>query len=98
MTSTADFIAATTDTDLAARVRAAAQMAGVSNAEAWAAANLPAICMFATTAGPIVDAYAYARNVRDQYMAATPPPPGVNPGAVTDAMLIEAVAALRPIA
>lgn len=96
MTSTAAFIACTTDTDLIKRVQAAAQMAGVANGDQWALANLTAICLHQGTEGAIVDAYAYARDVRNAHVTATPPLPGVNPGAVTDAMLAEAVTALRP--
>jgi hypothetical protein len=96
VTSTASFIACTTDPDLVRRLQASAQMAGVPNADAWVLANLPALCLHAGPAGVIVDAYAYARDVRDQHVAATPPPPGVNPAAVTDAMLAESVDALRP--
>lgn len=94
MTSTAAFIACTSDADLIRRVQAVAQMAGVSNAESWATANLAAICLHAGAGGVIADSYAYALAVRDEHVAATPPPPGVNPAAVTDDMLNEAVNAL----
>lgn len=96
MTSTAAFIAATTDPDLIRRVQAAAQMAGVPNAPEWALANLARIMLHETSAGPVVDAYAYAHAVRDEHIAATPPPAGSNPAAVTDDMLAEAIEALRP--
>jgi len=92
--STHDFLAATTDPDLLRRAQATAAMAGVTNPDAWAAANIASICLHNDAA--VVDAYAYAASIREQHLAATPPPVGINPGAVTDEMLASAVEALRP--
>jgi len=92
--STTDFLAATSDPDLIARIQAAAQLAGVPNAAQWALAHLDALCLHDDAA--IISAYAYAAAVRREHIDATPAPAGSNPGAVTDAMLTAAVEALRP--
>jgi hypothetical protein len=97
MPSTSDFLAATTDPDLIRRIQAAAQIAGIANADQWAQANLVAVCLHDANGSTIVDVYAYASDVRRQYVAATPPPPGLNPGAVTDPQLTAAIEALRPV-
>lgn len=100
MATTTEFIAATSDGDLLRRAIAAAQIAGVANAQAWVEANFGKI--IAQTVSPagdpvqtVADVYAYALNVRNQAVAALPVPPGQNLGAVTDANLATAIASAQ---
>lgn len=92
MATTAEHIAARSDGDLLARTIAAAEMMGVPNATQWVQAHM-GILIGVEVSGEqtISDIYAYAMNVRNEQVAALPPLPGVNPGAVTDANLKDAI-------
>ena len=96
MTTLAEFTAAATDPDLRARLIAAAQEAGIPNAEYWVDANRGGLTR--ANVGDAGDAnatvasvYAYAWNV---YRETLPKPPGQNPGAVTDDHIRHAVGAV----
>lgn len=87
MTATlAQHIAARNDTDLLARVVAAAEQANVPNPQQWAEQHIGSI-VAAELAGDtsIADVHAYA-------VSQMPPRPGLNPAAVTDDQIREAVA------
>ena len=96
MATLAEFTAAATDPDLRARFIAAAQEAGIPNAEYWVEANRGNLTR-ASVGDPgdanatVASVYAYAYNV---YRETVPPKPGANPGAVTDDHIRHAVGAV----
>lgn len=96
MTTLAEFTAAATDPDLRDRFVAAAQEAGIPNAEYWVEANRGNLTRASVgdtgdTAATVASVYAYAWNV---YQETAPPKPGANPAAVTDDHIRHAVAAV----
>lgn len=96
MATLAEFTAAATDPDLRARFIAAAQEAGIPNAEYWVEANRGNLTRAnvgdaGDPAATVASVYAYAYNV---YRETVPPKPGANPGAVTDDHIRHAVAAV----
>ena len=96
MTTLAEFTAAATDPDLSARFIAAAQEAGIPNAEYWVDANRGGLTRASVgdagdEAATVASVYAYAYNV---YRQTAPPKPGANPSAVTDDHIRHAVAAV----
>ena len=96
MATTAQHIAARNDSDLLARLVAAAEMAGIPDAESKVRSNLGSLVAVTVQDGQTVaDVHAYADDVRRIYLQADQAlPPGLNPGAVTDAHLATAVATL----
>lgn len=91
---------ATNDSDLRARLELAAAEAGIAPTDTASRQAVWDQVIRIVTAPladgtSIVDAYAYADDVRRDALAKVPPAPGVNPAAVTDDMLREAVAALK---
>lgn len=93
MTTLAEFTAAATDPELRARLVAAAQEAGIPNAEYWVDANRGSLTRASVgdpgnAAATVASVYAYAWNV---YRETLPQKPGANPGAVTDDHIRHAV-------
>lgn len=96
MATTHQHIAAREDQDLRDRLFAAAEQAGIPSPQEWVDRKLGAL-LTAQVAGDqtIVDAHAYADSVRKEYLADERAlPPGINPGAVADAHLAAAIAAV----
>lgn len=97
MATTTQHINARNDPDLLDRFIATAEMAGIDDASAWVQANMGRLVTVEVDGTKTVsDVHAYADEVRDVYIAQTPPRPGQNLGAVTDSHLIAAIASLRP--
>lgn len=99
MATTAQHIAARNDADLLTRLVAAAEMAGIPDAESKVRSNLGRLMTVVITAegeSPqvIADVHAYASVQRADALAAVPPPPGEDPASVTDVHLAVAVATL----
>lgn len=96
MATTTQHIAARNDPDLLQRLVAAAEMAGIPDAESKVRSQLGALVAVVVQDGQTVaDVHAYADDVRRIYLEADQAmPPGLNPGAVTDAHLATAVATL----
>ena len=88
--------AAANDPDLRARLELAAAEAVIAPTDV-ASRQLVWDRIIAVISAPlangtsIMDAYAYADDVRSEALAQVPPPPGSNPAAVNDDMLREAV-------
>ncbi|HEU5223426.1 MAG TPA: hypothetical protein VFU07_07070 [Candidatus Lumbricidophila sp.] len=99
MATTAQHIAARADGDLQARFIAAAEQKGVPLAQNWVQAHFgQLISVDVDTVQPgtqnIADVHAYAVAHRQELIDALPPlppPPGVDPAAVTDAQLYAAI-------
>lgn len=96
MATTSEHIAARGDNDLFARLVAAAEMQDIPNASAWVQQNMGRLISTPVQDGQnITDVYAYAANVRKEYLADDRAmSPGLNPGAVTDAHMATAITAL----
>lgn len=95
MATTADHIAARNDPDLLARFVAKAEQLGIRNASQWVQDRMGTlVTQTAEGTQVITDVYAYASNVRKEYLAGTPQRPGENLGAVTDAHLTTAIQTL----
>ncbi len=95
MATTADHIAANSDPDLLARFIARAEQLRIPNAMVWVQSGMGRLITSAVAGDQTVtDVYAYAANVRKEYLANTPPRPGENLGAVTDSHLETAIQAL----
>lgn len=99
MPTTAEHLAARSDADLRARLMASAEQAGIKDAEAWVSAHIGELITSPVSGDTtITSAYGYAMNVRNEKVAALPPAPGLDPGAVTDSHLSAAVAAVMAAA
>lgn len=95
MVSTNDFIKAQNDQHLMRRFSAAASIAGVEDAQNWAATNYHRLLSFKVDGNQTIsDVYAYANSVREDALADIPPEPGNNLAAVTDDYLNAAILAL----
>lgn len=95
MATTADHMAARGDQDLLNRFIARAEQLGVENASSWIQNNMGKLVGEVVEQGQtITDVYAYAANVRAEYVKSTPPRPGENLGAVTDNHLQTAIQSL----
>lgn len=91
MASLSEHIAAREDRDLTARVRAAAERAGIPNPQGWAEANMGAlVSVDVSDATTLADVHAYAVG---QYVPQLPP--GADPALVRDDQIVAAVAAVR---
>ena len=96
MPTTQQYIAAKGDPDLLARLIAKAEMLGISDPSGWVQAHLTAIMQQSIGEdSTIVTVHAYAKGARDEYLAAIPPAPGADLGAVTDAHLETAIQAVQ---
>lgn len=95
MPTTQQYILAKHDSDLISRLTAQAEMMKVPDPSNWVLTHLTELMQ--APVGPsdtIVTVFAYAKEVRDAYVAATPPAPGANLGAVTDGHLETAITAV----
>ena len=93
--TTAQHIEARNDEDLKERLVAAAEQASVDNAELWVSQNIGRLISTPVDgASTITTVHAYAADVRRAAVAALPPAPGLNPGAVTDTHLAAAIQAV----
>lgn len=96
MATTAQHIAARDDRDLVERLVAAAEIAGIPRADVWVTNNVGRLIAADVADGQTVaDVHAYADTVRTQALANVPPPPGLDPAAVTDTHLATAVTTVR---
>ena len=78
------------------RFVAAAEQAGVPDAQRWVEFQIGQLVTIPVEGTQTVaDVYAYASETRQQQVAALPPLPGLNPGAVTDAHLAAAIAVVN---
>ncbi|WNM75067.1 hypothetical protein SEA_MORRIGAN_22 [Microbacterium phage Morrigan] len=91
--TTAQHIAAKNDNDLLERLIAAAEQAHVDNPEQFVRSNLGQIIStpISEDGTTITTVYAYAASQYAAAVAGLPPAPGLNPAAVTDPQLAEAV-------
>ena len=101
MSTTSQHIAARDDRDLLHRFIAAAEQAGVPNAQTQIPANLGALISRPIEVNgeltSVTEVHAYADLRRREYLADDRAlPPGLNPGAVTDTHLAAAIAAVLP--
>lgn len=97
MATTTEHIRARDDDDLTARLIASAEQAGITNADQWVGQHRgQLISVGVSLEGQcIADVHAYAATMRDQAVAALPPPPGADPAAVLDSYLQIAVETVR---
>ena len=99
MSTTAEHIAARDDIAIQARLVATAEMHGVLNARTWVMQHLPELVSTGVVVNgestSVTATYAYAAAVREEYLADERAlPPGENPGAVTDPILLAAIEAV----
>lgn len=95
MANTNQFISTKSDPDLLQRLIAAAEMKQIPDAAIWVQQNMALLISEDVQDGQtIADVYSYAKEVRDQHIATTPPAPGANLGAVTDAHMNTAIDAI----
>lgn len=91
-------IATAADDALAARAVALAATLGIPHAETQIRDRRRELAVVPIPNGEgtttITAVHEYASFTRAQYVAATPPPPGENPAAITDAQIIAALEAL----
>lgn len=90
MSTLAEHIAARNDSDLLARIVAAAEKAGIASPQVWAETNRGAIVSVDVGDTTLADVHAYAVATYEPT-----PRPGQNPAAVTDAQIAKAVEAVR---
>lgn len=93
--TTAQHIAARDDQDLHARLIAVAEQHHIDNAEQFVQVNLGKLISTDLGGGStITSVHAYASTVRQAAVDQLPPAPGLNPAAVTDEQLAQAVSAV----
>jgi hypothetical protein len=92
--TTAQHIAARNDSDLTARLVAVAEQAGIPDASGFVAQNAGKLVATDIGGTTVTAVHAYASAVYRDAVAALPPKPGLNPAAVTDEQLAQAVAAV----
>lgn len=93
--TTAQHIAARNDQDLADRLVAVAEQQQIPNAATFVEQNMGRLVSAPIEGATTVTAvHAYASQVYQDAVAALPPKPGLNPAAVTDAQLADAVTAV----
>ena len=90
MATLAQHTAARNDTDLLTRLIAAAEQAGIPNAQQWAEQHRGALVSARIGDTTIADVHAYAAATYEPT-----PRPGENPAAVTDTQIAEAVQAVN---
>ncbi|MFD4957154.1 hypothetical protein [Microbacterium sp. NPDC058389] len=96
MATTTQHINARSDVDLQERFIAVAEQRGIGGARQWVQQNMGQLVTAEVDgAQTVADVHAYAKETRDQYIAATAPPPGLNLGAVTDTHLATAITAVH---
>ena len=89
MANLAQHMEARNDQDLRARFIAGAEQAGISNAAAWVDAQLGKLVSVDLGETTVADVHAYAVATYNPT-----PRPGVNPAAVTDVQIAQAIAAV----
>lgn len=97
MPNTQEYITAKGDSDLLSRLIARAEMMNVDDPANWVQINMSKLIQ-ASIAGPddtIVSVFSFAKQHREDYIAAIPPAPGADLAAVTDAHLTAAINAVR---
>ena len=93
--TTAQHIAARDDEDLLARLIATAEQAHIPQADSFVQQNLGKLISTEIDGGStLTSVHAYAKATYDAAVEALPPRPGINPAAVTDAQLTQAVEAV----
>lgn len=93
--TTAQHIAARDDSDLVARLVAAAEQAHIDNPEAFVRTNIGRIISTDIGSGTTITAvHAYADLNYQNAIAALPKKPGLDPAAVTDQQLSQAIQAV----
>jgi hypothetical protein len=93
--TTAQHIAARDDKALTARLIAVAEQAQIPNPDGFVAANVGRLVSTEISASTtLTTVHAYAAGQYQNAVAALPPLPGLDPGAVTDAQLAAAVQAV----
>jgi len=93
--TTAQHIATRNDPDLMDRLVAAAEQAHIPQPASFVQMNIGRLISTPLNGQEtITTTYAYASEVRQQAVDALPPLPGVNPGAVTDTQLAQAIQAV----
>lgn len=94
--TTEQYIGAKHDPDLLGRLIAKAELMKVDHPADWVQQNLSALMQVEVASGDtIVTVFASAKATRDAYIAATPPAPGANLGAVTDDHLATVITAVQ---
>lgn len=89
--TTAQHIAARNDADLRERLIAVAEQQQIPNAAGFVEQNLGRLVSADIGGTTLTAVHAYASQVYRDAVAALPPKPGLNPAAVTDAQLADAV-------
>lgn len=93
--TTAQHIAARDDVDLVARLVASAEQAHIPQPQSFVQANIGRLISTDIGNGStITTVHAYASSVYESAVASLPPAPGINPAAVTDEQLTQAVNAV----
>lgn len=93
--TTAQHIAARDDQDLVNRLVAAAEQAHIPNPDSFVRQNVGRLISTTIDGGSTITAvHAYASTVYEEAVAALPPKPGLNPAAVTDTQLAQAITAV----
>lgn len=92
--STAQHIAARDDDDLTQRLVAAAEQAHIPNAGSFVQQNAGTLISTDIGGTTLTAIHAYAKNVYDEAVSLLPPRPGLNPAAVTDEQLTQAIQAV----
>lgn len=96
MATTNEHIAARNDPDLLDRFVAAAEQMGILDASSWVQSSMGRLVSATVNEGQTVaDVHAHAAQVRDAYLADTPPRPGQDLEAVTDEHLTAAIHSIR---
>lgn len=90
--TTAQHIAARNDKNLKERLVAVAEQAQIPNAAQFVDMNMGRLVSTPIEGGTTITAvHAYAKQVRDDAVSQLPPPAGLNPAAVTDTQLTDAI-------
>lgn len=93
--TTAQHMAARDDADLTARLIAAAEQAHIPDSAQFVRSNVGKLISTDIGSGTTITAvYSYAAAVRADAVAALSPRPGLNPAAVTDEQLTQAIQAV----
>lgn len=93
--TTAQHIKTRDDTDLVARLVASAEQAHIPNAENFVRMNIGQIISTTIQGSTTITAvHAYASSVYDQAVSSLPKKPGIDPAAVTDPQLAQAIQAV----
>lgn len=92
--TTAQHIAARDDEDLVARLVASAEQAHIPNPDSFVRMNVGKLISADIGGTTVTTVHAYASLVYEEAVAALPPKPGLNPAAVTDDQLAQAIQAV----